>query len=79
MRYPSRNRVIALEASQPAQTPATRGLTGAAVGAATGIALGIGSTALVPSIGLPLFIAMGVFFGAINGGLIGLITHRAGR
>jgi hypothetical protein len=79
MSYPPRNRVIALEASQPSQIPAARGMTGVAVGAATGIALGLGSTALVPSVALPLFIAMGVFFGALNGGLIGLITRRGRR
>jgi hypothetical protein len=78
MSYPLRNRVIALAASQPSQIPA-RSLTGAAVGAATGIALAAGSTAFVASVGLPVFIAMGVLFGAINGGLFGLITRRGRR
>ncbi|MHB8588681.1 MAG: hypothetical protein ACYDA0_07500 [Candidatus Dormibacteraceae bacterium] len=38
-----------------------------------------GGALLVPGVGLPLFIAMGVLFGALNGGLSGLITHREKR
>jgi hypothetical protein len=55
------------------------GVTGAVLGTATGVVLGVGSAGLVPAVGAAVFIAMGVLFGAFNGGLIGLLSRLDGR
>jgi hypothetical protein len=54
-------------------------MSGALVGAATGMAVGGVGALLAPGLGLPVFIAMGVLFGAFNGGLVGLTTHPTNR
>ncbi|MDQ6722230.1 MAG: hypothetical protein M3003_15735 [Candidatus Dormibacteraeota bacterium] len=70
--------VVEVEAARPAH-PAVSGMKGAFAGAATGLAVAVGGSAVMPGVGLAVFVAMGVLFGAFNGGLLGVITHRDNR
>jgi hypothetical protein len=67
------------EAVRRTKSTALSGLTGALAGTAGGAALGAGAAGFVPGIGLGVLIAGGVLFGAFNGGLVGLLSPRAGR
>jgi hypothetical protein len=66
-------------AVRPAAALATSGMSGALAGTAGGVALGVGAAGIVPGIDLGVLIAMGVLFGAFNGGLFGLLTRLRGR
>jgi hypothetical protein len=66
-------------AIRPTSSLATSGMTGALAGTAGGVALGVGAAGFVPGIGLGVLIAMGMLFGAFNGGLFGFLTRLEGR
>ncbi|HEV2027864.1 MAG TPA: hypothetical protein VGS16_04940 [Candidatus Dormibacteraeota bacterium] len=69
---------VVLEIARSAD-PVVWGMSGALAGAATGIAVGGVGALMAPGLSLPVFIAMGLLFGAFNGGLLGLITHPENR
>jgi hypothetical protein len=58
---------------------ALSGTTGALAGTAGGVALGVGAAGFVPGIDLGVLIAMGLLFGAFNGGLVGILARLEGR
>lgn len=66
-------------ATGPAKGVAFSGLAGALAGTAGGAALGVGAAGPMPGVGLGVLIAGGLLFGAINGGLLGLMGRLEGR
>ncbi len=58
---------------------AAQPVKGALAGTAAGVALALGGSTLVPGVALPVMIAMGAFYGAFNGGLIGVVHRLQGR
>jgi predicted ABC-type sugar transport system permease subunit len=61
------------------ETGGVHPVTGGLAGGAAGVAIAFGGSALLPALGLPVLIAMGAFYGAFNGALLGFITRAQGR
>lgn len=59
--------------------PAVHGTSGALAGSAAGVGLAATAAAAMPAVALPVWLAMGVLFGAFNGSLLALLARFSGR